>query len=148
MLKKFLRRSFHVDTETITTEQIIKTEIRETTGVRRKSSPISKNTDSSPSPLNKSRTSSGTYQSRFHLRDVPTCRRSFRSSSLSVVNVKKPQLVQSSTQVNFPAFFSRSESPEARPVERAIEARTGSEDGLGSMVRCLHFAHTYIANRK
>ena len=45
---------------------------------------------------------------------------------------------------------SRAESPtaEARPVERAVEARTGSEDGLGSMVRCLHFAHTFIANRK
>ena len=41
----------------------------------------------------------------------------------------------------------RMESPEHRPVERAIEARgSGSEDGLGSMVRCLHFASTYIAN--
>ena len=40
----------------------------------------------------------------------------------------------------------RSESPEARPVERQIEARgSGSEDGLGSMVRCLYFAQTYIA---
>jgi hypothetical protein len=60
------------------------------------------------------------------------------------------KMVHSSTQVNFPmkCIFSRSESPETRPVERAIEARTGSEDGLGSMVRCLHFAHTYIANRK
>merc|ERR1711963_206936 len=38
----------------------------------------------------------------------------------------------------------RSDSPEARPVERAIEARTGSEDGLGSMVRCLHFAETFM----
>lgn len=47
-------------------------------------------------------------------------------------------------------FFSRAESPigDSRPVERAIEARNGSEDGQGSMVRCLHFAHTYIANRK
>lgn len=43
---------------------------------------------------------------------------------------------------------SRSESPESRPVERQVEARSGSEDGLGSMVRCLHFANTYIANRK
>ena len=45
---------------------------------------------------------------------------------------------------------SRAESPigDSRPVERAIEARNGSEDGQGSMVRCLHFAHTYIANRK
>ena len=42
---------------------------------------------------------------------------------------------------------SRLEDPEPRPVERAIEARgSGSEDGLGSMVRCLHFASTYIAN--
>ena len=42
----------------------------------------------------------------------------------------------------------REESPDVRPVERQIEARnfTGSEDGLGSMVRCLHFAETYIAN--
>ena len=47
-----------------------------------------------------------------------------------------------------PLTYSRSDSPENRPVERAVEARTGSEDGLGSMVRCLHFAHTYIANRK
>ena len=42
--------------------------------------------------------------------------------------------------------FRRSESPESRPVERQIEARSGSEDGLGSMVRCLHFSNTYIAN--
>ena len=42
----------------------------------------------------------------------------------------------------------RSESPESRPVERAIEARAGGEDGLGSMVRCLHFAETYLVNRK
>ncbi|XP_059094982.1 lethal(2) giant larvae protein-like isoform X2 [Tigriopus californicus] len=40
----------------------------------------------------------------------------------------------------------RSESPESRPVERQVEARSGSEDGLGSMVRCLHFANTFIAN--
>jgi lethal(2) giant larvae protein len=40
----------------------------------------------------------------------------------------------------------RAESPEARPVERQVEARgSTSEDGLGSMVRCLHFAQTYIA---
>ena len=39
------------------------------------------------------------------------------------------------------------EDPEPRPMERAIEARgSGCEDGLGSMVRCLHFASTYIAN--
>ncbi len=39
----------------------------------------------------------------------------------------------------------RAESPEARPVERQVEARgSTSEDGLGSMVRCLHFAQTYI----
>ena len=57
--------------------------------------------------------------------------------------------VDCSTQVNLCKFdCSRSESPESRPLERAVEARTGSEDGLGSMVRCLHFAHTFIANRK
>ena len=57
--------------------------------------------------------------------------------------------VDCSTQVNLCKFdCSRSESPESRPLERAVEARTGSEDGLGSMVRCLHFAHTFIANRE
>ena len=49
---------------------------------------------------------------------------------------------------NLFSFLSRDDDGESRPVERAIEARTGSEDGQGSMVRCLHFAHTYIANRK
>ncbi|XP_017065593.2 lethal(2) giant larvae protein isoform X2 [Drosophila eugracilis] len=34
---------------------------------------------------------------------------------------------------------------EARPVERQIEARC-AEDGLGSMVRCLLFAKTYVTN--
>lgn len=47
-----------------------------------------------------------------------------------------------------PTSSPRAESPDHRPVERAVEARSGSEDGLGSMVRCLHFAETYIANRK
>lgn len=32
---------------------------------------------------------------------------------------------------------------EAKPVERAVEARP-MDDGLGSMVRCLAFARTYI----
>jgi len=32
---------------------------------------------------------------------------------------------------------------EARPVERAIEARP-VDDALGSMVRCLSFAKTFI----
>ena len=45
------------------------------------------------------------------------------------------------------SYSPRSDSPEARPVERAIEARTGSEDGLGSMVRCLHFAETFMKDR-
>ncbi|XP_071745331.1 lethal(2) giant larvae protein isoform X2 [Lepeophtheirus salmonis] len=40
----------------------------------------------------------------------------------------------------------RSDSPESRPIERQVEARSGFDDGLGSMVRCLHFANTYIAN--
>lgn len=47
-----------------------------------------------------------------------------------------------------PSSSPRAESPDHRPVERAVEARQGSEDGLGSMVRCLHFAETYIASRK
>lgn len=75
------------------------------------------------------------------------------SGSFSIGN--KHVLVDRGTQVVFAVedpylsdyrCCSRSESPEARPVERAIEARTGSEDGLGSMVRCLHFSSTYIAN--
>ena len=57
-----------------------------------------------------------------------------------------------STQVTLPPvplpYSPRAESPDSRPVERQVEARTGSEDGLGSMVRCLHFAQTYIANRE
>ena len=92
------------------------------------------------------------------LKETPSYKSSMlavRSKSMFVEPRKLPSsssltMVHSSTQVNFPlkCIFSRSESPETRPVERAIEARTGSEDGLGSMVRCLHFAHTYIANRK
>ena len=70
--------------------------------------------------------------------NVRVLQSNFRSSS------------DASTQVNFPApiFSPRSDSPESRPVERQIEARSGSEDGLGSMVRCLHFASTFIASRK
>lgn len=34
---------------------------------------------------------------------------------------------------------------DARPVERQVEARS-SDDGMGSMVRCLVFAKTYITN--
>ncbi|XP_075153995.1 LLGL domain-containing protein l(2)gl isoform X2 [Haematobia irritans] len=34
---------------------------------------------------------------------------------------------------------------EARPVERQVEARS-TDDGMGSMVRCLLFAKTYITN--
>lgn len=36
---------------------------------------------------------------------------------------------------------------EAKPVERAVEARP-MDDGLGSMVRCLAFARTYIISGK
>jgi len=87
------------------------------------------------------------------LKETPSYKSSIlavRSKSMFMEPRKPSKMVHSSTQVNFPlkCIFSRSESPETRPVERAIEARTGSEDGLGSMVRCLHFAHTYIANRK
>lgn len=35
---------------------------------------------------------------------------------------------------------------EARPVERQVEARSTADDGMGSMVRCLIFAKTYITN--
>ena len=48
--------------------------------------------------------------------------------------------------INELPYSPRAESPEARPVERAVEARGSSEDGLGSMVRCLKFAETFIAN--
>jgi lethal(2) giant larvae protein len=41
------------------------------------------------------------------------------------------------TQANIPA--------ETRPVERQIEARA-VDDGMGSMIRCLTFAQTYITN--
>ena len=34
---------------------------------------------------------------------------------------------------------------EARPIERAIEARP-ADDAIGNMVRCLCFAQTYIIN--
>jgi hypothetical protein len=71
------------------------------------------------------------------------CFRTAPSRSFSI------QKVDVATQVNLGVCnFSRSESPDTRPVERAIEARSGSEDGLGSMVRCLHFSNTYIANRE
>lgn len=43
------------------------------------------------------------------------------------------------TQANIPA--------ETRPVERQIEARA-VDDGMGSMIRCLTFAQTYITNGK
>lgn len=36
-------------------------------------------------------------------------------------------------------------SPEARPVERQVEARN-PEDSISSMVRCLYFATTYISD--
>lgn len=36
---------------------------------------------------------------------------------------------------------------ETRPIERQIEART-VDDGMGSMIRCLTFAQTYITNSK
>ncbi len=64
---------------------------------------------------------------------------------------RRSTYVNAGTQVSLPPLFPyspRSESPDARPVERQVEARSVSEDGLGSMVRCLHFAQTYIANRK
>lgn len=44
-------------------------------------------------------------------------------------------------------FFVITLQLEARPVERQIEARN-TDDGLGSMVRCLLFAKTYVTNGK
>ena len=59
---------------------------------------------------------------------------------------KKKPTSQTNNVISSRDVVMRSESPEARPVERQIEARGGSsEDGLGSMVRCLHFARTYLA---
>ena len=60
---------------------------------------------------------------------------------------KKPTSQTNNTTSNTISRTIREESPDVRPVERQIEARsvTGSEDGLSSMVRCLHFAETYIA---
>ena len=74
-------------------------------------------------------------------------------NSLDSCNTEVSRLLSMSTSVNEPILHvpsspNRAESPEARPLERAIEARSGSEDGLGSMVRCLHFAETFIANRE
>ena len=63
---------------------------------------------------------------------------------------RNPEKKKPTSQTNTTNTISRTireESPDVRPVERQIEARsvTGSEDGLSSMVRCLHFAETYIA---
>lgn len=38
-------------------------------------------------------------------------------------------------------------APDPRPVERAIEARP-QDDGLGSVVRCLHIASTFLVSCK
>lgn len=60
---------------------------------------------------------------------------------------RNPEKKKPTSQTNVISRETRAESPEARPVERQIEARgSTSEDGLGSMVRCVHFAKTYIAN--
>ena len=74
-------------------------------------------------------------------------------NSLDSCNTEVSRLLSMSMSCNEPVHLTpsspaRADSPEARPVERAIEARSGSEDGLGSMVRCLHFAETFIANRE
>ena len=44
-----------------------------------------------------------------------------------------------------PVKTSPPASPEARPVERQVEARN-PEDSISSMVRCLYFATTYISD--
>lgn len=46
-----------------------------------------------------------------------------------------------------PVKTSPPASPEARPVERQVEARN-PEDSISSMVRCLYFASTYISDGK
>ena len=74
-------------------------------------------------------------------------------NSLDSCNTEVSRLLSMSLSANEPILRppsspARAESPEARPMERQIEARSGSEDGLGSMVRCLHFAETFIANRE
>lgn len=80
------------------------------------------------------------------IRRILAYRNSIDSCNTEVSRLFSDDLEES--VANEPVSRPRSDSPEARPVERAIEARSGSEDGLGSMVRCLHFAETFIANRK
>ena len=38
-------------------------------------------------------------------------------------------------------------TPETKPIERSVEFRN-TDDSMASMVRCLYFADTFIANRK
>lgn len=58
---------------------------------------------------------------------------------------KKPEEEGSSSPTKSRA--SPGASPEPRPVERQIEARNPDET-VGSMVRCLYFANTFVTNSK
>ena len=80
-----------------------------------------------------------------HLHDR---QQSFESTTADESNPSSPNNMSNHDTISHTISSPRSDSPEARPVERAIEARSGSEDGQGSMVRCLQFAETFIANRK
>lgn len=65
-------------------------------------------------------------------------RKSFKKSLReSFRRLRKGRSTRNIPAVNIPA--------ETRPVERQIEARA-VDDGMGSMIRCLTFAQTYITN--
>ncbi|KAG5672511.1 hypothetical protein PVAND_002635 [Polypedilum vanderplanki] len=65
-------------------------------------------------------------------------RKSFKKSLReSFRRLRKGRSTRNNNQPNIPA--------ETRPVERQIEARA-VDDGMGSMIRCLTFAQTYITN--
>lgn len=51
------------------------------------------------------------------------------------------------SQPSVPANTGPQTPAETRPIERQIEARP-VDDSLGSMVRCLYFARTFIASGK
>lgn len=65
-------------------------------------------------------------------------RKSFKKSLReSFRRLRKGRSTRNNQQTTIPA--------ETRPVERQIEARV-NDDGMGSMIRCLTFAQTYITN--
>lgn len=83
--------------------------------------------------------------------DNPMSRKKSLKKSLreSFRRLRKGRGTVAATKAKEAGEVGKVESPRERvPMERAIEARgvRGEEDGLGSMVRCLHFSSTYIAN--